>query len=136
MSTSPRVRPAEPAGSELSATLFRVLLHGALWLPFVITMLVVVPRAHKVFADFHLQLLALTEVVLAVGDWMSAFYPLLPVVIAPLLLMDGLILYVLRQGADTRRYGHLWSLLMVVLPLVVLAGTWVALGLSLLKLME
>ncbi len=115
-----------PDKSDSLAALPAVVIHGALWIGLVTVLLRIVPRYKRVYADFGMKLPLLTEWLIDISDLMLEFWPLLIVVMAVFLALNGGISFLLYSYRSLRWAYWLWFTFMALLPLG--AGFLVALG--------
>ena len=124
------------AGQSGRATLLFVMLDAALWVFWLVGMIVAVSYVQRTVRDFTLKVPAFTQTVLAVGRWLNASWyvgvPLLLVWLA----VDGAVGAALRSREGTRRLGNLWSVVMFALPLLLILCSFLSLWLPLLRLRE
>jgi type II secretory pathway component PulF len=113
-----------------------VLLDAALWVIWLVGMLVAVSYMERTFRDYNLKVPAFTEAVLFVGRWLDTYWylglPALPLWLA----LDGTVGYLLRSREGTRRLGNVWSVIMFGLPLLAILCSFLSLWLPLLRLQE
>jgi hypothetical protein len=127
----------EPLARQAARTTIRfVLLDAALWVVWLVGMLVAVSYMERTFRNFSLKVPPFTEAVLAVGRWLDAYwYVGLPALLAWLAL-DGAVGFLLRSREGTRRLGNVWSVVMFGLPLLAILCSFLSLWLPLLRLQE
>jgi hypothetical protein len=99
-----------------SATM--LLVHGVLWVSWVIALVLVMPRVKHVLADYGMKVPTSTEPIVLIADLVSALsFLLLPLVIA-FFIFDGLVLFSLRRRESTRMIFGFYSMLLIVLAFV------------------
>jgi type II secretory pathway component PulF len=111
-----------------------VVAHTALWCIFFWALISRVPIYEQRFRDFQIKLPFYCEPVIALSHVVQAYFYLLMLPFAPLLVLDGVMyLFFRRRG---RAWGALWALMLFLPPLF--ASAWVFFGLFLaeVKLME
>ena len=113
-----------------------VTVHAALWLLFFTGVALFVPHFDKQFAGWQMGLPALTEEVLALSRWVTAYGVVVPLALLPLLALDGGILFLLRRQPRTRLLGMLWSLALTALPLLAALLAVIGIGMPFIKFTE
>src|SRR5262245_43135708 len=90
------------------------LLHLVLWLPPVAAILVMGQRFKRIFSDFQMKLPWLTELTIAISDWINEWAVLLLIWMLGFLVVDVALLYALRQRSQVLVW--IWFVLMILLP--------------------
>ena len=124
-------KPVRPGGR---SAVIVVVAHTSLWCVFFWGLFFWVPIYERRFRDFNVKLPFYCEPVIELSHFVQTYFYLLPLVLAPLLVLDGVMyLFFRRQG---RAWGALWALLLFLPP--VIASAWAFFGLCLadIKLME
>ena len=103
-----------------------VLVHAAPWIGLGILLYFVMPRIARTFADFGVDLPAMTVLAIQASGFVIKFFWLVLPVLILLAAGDWAILAHLRRLPDGRRAEWIWSGLMVAIPLGVLAFLAVA----------
>src|SRR5262245_44325481 len=122
--------------SDRADAVVALAIHTLLWCLFFTALAIAVPPYDRQFAEWRMKLPALTEVVMDLSRWVTTYWMTIPLVVLPLLAVDGGVFWVLRRGPQTRPLGMAWSLLMTVLPVVALLLSAVSIGLVFVKLVE
>src|SRR5437016_5930072 len=103
--------------SDVISALAAVIGHGALWAVFFAGLLFLVPRAERTIRDFNMSVPALTVGVLNASRWAVDYYYLAPLVILPLLVLDGAVYLTLRRTLPSPVWSICWSVLMFLIAL-------------------
>jgi type II secretory pathway component PulF len=98
-----------------AAILIMLTIHALFVAAMIFILIAVVPRFKKTFADFGMKMPIGTEVLIDISDWMVAFWYLVPLALAPLLVADGAALYLLRRHDRTRILARVWFILILLL---------------------
>jgi hypothetical protein len=118
------------------STLLSVVCHAMVLAVPILVLLVVVPKFKKVFEDFAIKLPWVSEIAIDLSDWMLDFWFIVPFALAPLLVSDLAVLYLLRRQENTRVLARLWFYLIMLFVLAGCGALVVALFLPLIELME
>jgi hypothetical protein len=126
----------DPSAGLLSATILSVFFHALMWLPFLLCLLLVVPKFKKIFEDFQMKLPLATETLITLSDIALGLWFFLPLPLMLLLALDGAIVYALRRRSSTAILAWLWSALWLMAAMAAMGVVVVALFQPLLLLME
>ena len=132
----------EPRTNEESATELPLGLVARLtgmtlaWLALLGAQALAIPRCKKLFLDFGMKLPAMTEAVIHVSDYVSAWLPLSLVPLGLFLATLWLVIPSLYNRKATRRLAHSLLLVTTIAPFVIAAVTVLSLGLVVVKIQE
>lgn len=103
-----------------NAAAFAALLHGALWAAPLILAAAGAPSLLRAMADRDLELPPITSLMLSLAVLVIRYWYLFPLLFLLGLLFDGWLLYRLSQGhgLHARAARRVWSVVVVMLPLV------------------
>jgi len=108
------------------------LLHLVPWAVLAGTYLLVVPKFEQTFADFDLQLPAITILVLWMSHFIISHWWVVCFVVPPAMVSDLIVVYWCRRHRANALVRLAWSLLVWGLPLLHLAvtafGIWIPLS--------
>jgi type II secretory pathway component PulF len=109
-----------------------VLVHSILWFGFFFFLVFVVPLQEKTLADFKVKLPedAVTVIGLSQAAHQSIYF--VPLLLLLFLVLDGYVLYLLREKVNSMLYSWLWFLLAALVPLLATYYCWRALSAPLL----
>jgi type II secretory pathway component PulF len=122
--------------SALIAAAVTVITHGLLGMALLLVMVFILPGYKREFGYFQMKLPLFTERVVAVSDWLSAYWYVVVFAAFPLLAVDGAIVFLSWRRRGTRILGVLWVILVIALWLLVMTAVALAIGLPYLKLQE
>jgi len=112
-----------------------VLLHGICVIALIAGMLFMVPTYKSIFKDFKMKLPWITEAVVSISDLIIRYWYILPLLIVPLLALDGGIVFFLGQ-AGRRKLRTVWLVMPIVLAVLFGALALVSLELPFRALVE
>ena len=117
-------------------------IHGLLLGILFLWLVLGISHCKQFFRDFHLVLPHLTEWLLGLSDWMTAYLPLAGFLFLVVLGVDFAIWFLLWRLAVTKRsylwsaFGLLWLLLVSVFALALLTYSIMGIYLPMVKVME
>jgi hypothetical protein len=104
-----------------TGTLLQLTIHAFFGGGIVLILLLIVPKFKKIFEDFAMKLPWATELLIDISDWIVEFFPLFTLVMAVLLVGDGVVLHLLRRQENTRGLSKVWFILILLLLLLIVA---------------
>ena len=96
--------------SGVIATLIVVSCHAFLWLVFFLIPILLAPKLEHLFRDAHMPLPRITEEVLTLSNWTQIYSNVLPLYFLPLLAVEGIIYFFLRQVMPSREFNDLTAM--------------------------
>jgi hypothetical protein len=99
-----------------------VLIHGFIIAVLLAYLLVFVQRYKRAFIDFGMKLPWAAVLVIDISNFVSEFFVLLPFLLLPPLLADGVVLYFIRRQRRGRTLARLLFLAILLVLLVCLAA--------------
>jgi hypothetical protein len=109
----------------------RVLLHTLVIVALLLVFVVLGARLQRAIHDFNIKASPLSEFALALMAWLVNYWYLLPFILFPFLALDGAILYWAALKPRTRKWGSVWSVLVMLLALAGFLVLLLDLGLTL-----
>jgi type II secretory pathway component PulF len=94
-----------------------VIIHEMLWIGLGLLLYLVVPRFEAIFADFGVDLPALTVLLVKISRFVVRYWWVVLAMLVLLAPVDRAILEHLRRSPGGRRAVRLWSGLVIALPL-------------------
>ena len=121
-----------PARFVLRDTSVTLLVHAVIWSALFAEVIFIFPPMASQYKEFNVRFPAAAEAGFALARLVDGHAYIWPVV----LLADGAVYLMLRQAKEGRLLGRLWSICMILLPILILAWLGFSLYLSWWKLKE
>ena len=113
-----------------------VSAHAVLWSALLAFLVTVVPGYEETFADLDAELPVLTQMLIGISRYLATHWSLLFMLGFAALLFDCAILFALSQQPRVAVAKWLWFALVAALPVVLCVVSWLALALSLQRLVS
>jgi type II secretory pathway component PulF len=107
-----------PPRSELPVAIVTMVVHGALTLFLVMSVIFWVPIYERKFRDFAVALPSYTSALIAVSRWMQNYWYVLVFPVGVGLALDGLLVYVWRRRPSTEHLARYWMLFVAIVLVV------------------
>jgi type II secretory pathway component PulF len=129
-------QPADADRANPFITLIVVVVAASLWIAVAGVLQFVVPFYEKVFADFKLQLPAVSAAIIAVSRWCVKYPYVLPLPLGMVIAAVVISTLLIRHGTRRRLLAALWCLAMLALPVAVGLSIWLAFAVPLANLLD
>src|SRR5262245_27417735 len=108
---------SRPMHSDVLSALVPLIVHGIILTVFFLVLIFLGPRAERAIRDFNLKVPVLTETVLSLSRWVVDYFYLTPLILLPLLVVDGAVYVTLRRTLRSPVWSILWSSLVFLAAL-------------------